>query len=170
MPEHRHRSHDKPGRVGLFWRRYRFEILWALAVALGIFLLLERFNIRATFMRWLRIAAAFLLQGAGRLGDAVIRFLTRTTLSNAIAYVLILGAMAALVLRVRWRLQNSPRLTALKCPRCGGDIHRVHRTTTDHLISVFVPVRRYRCANRDCRWHGRRVVAPRLLPAREPAR
>lgn len=165
MSENRsHRHHRRqPGPVRIFLRKYRFEIIWVAVVALGLFLLFERFNIRASIMRWLRTAAGFLLQGAGRLSDAVVEFLTRTTLSDAVAYVLILGAVAALVLRVRWRLQNNPQFTILKCPQCGGDIHRIHRTTADHLISVVVPVRRYRCGNRDCRWQGRRVVAPGSL-------
>ncbi|MCX7706668.1 MAG: hypothetical protein N2204_01495 [Anaerolineae bacterium] len=161
---HRHHHHHRqPGPVRTFLRKYRFEIIWVAVVALGIFLLFERFNIRASVMRWLRTAATIVLQGAGRLDDAVMRFLARTTLSDAVAYVLILGAVVALLLRVRWRLQNTPRYTELKCPRCGGDLHRVHRTTADHLISVVVPVRRYRCGNRDCRWHGRRVVASESL-------
>ncbi len=163
MPERRHRHHRQPGPVRLFWRKYRFEILWVAAVALGIFLLFERLNIRASLMRWLRAAARFLLQGADRLSEGVVEFLSRTTLSDAVAYALILGAIAALALRVRWRLQHTPRYTDLKCPQCGGDIHRIHRTTVDHLISAFVPVRRYRCANRECGWKGRRVVAPKVL-------
>ncbi len=171
MPESRHHPHHhQPGPVRTFLRKYRFEIIWVAVVALGVFLLFERFNIRASIMRWLRTAAGILLQGAGRAGDAVLRFLARTTLSDAVAYLLILGAVAALVLRVRWRLQHHPRYTELKCPRCGGDIHRIHRTTTDHLISAFVPVRRYRCGNRDCRWRGRRVVAPKTLRPSEATR
>lgn len=166
MPEsrsHHHHHHRQPGPVRTFLRKYRFEIIWVAVVALGIFLLFERFNIRANVMRWLRTAARFLLQGAGRVSDVVAQFLTRTTLSDAVAYLLILGAAVALVLRVRWRLQNSPQFTTLKCPQCGADIHRIHRTPADHLISAIVPVRRYRCGNRDCRWRGRRVVAPQSL-------
>lgn len=168
---HRHHHHRRqPGPVRTFLRKYRFEIIWVAVVALGIFLLFERFNIRASIMRWLRTAAGFVLQGAGRLSDAVVEFLTRTTLSDAVAYVLILGAVVALVLRVRWRLQNSPQYTELKCPLCGSDIHRIHRTTADHLISMIVPVRRYRCGNRDCGWRGRRVVAPTSLATSKAAR
>ena len=38
------------------------------------------------------------------------------------------------------------------CPDCGGDLVRVHRCAIDRLLSVLVPVRRFRCA--DCVWEG----------------
>jgi len=164
----RSRNHKKPSRLGAFLRQYRFEIIGVAVVALGVFLVFERMDIRQAAMRWLRTTAAALLRGAGRVDDLVADLLARTTLSDAIGLVLILAAMAVLVLRIRWRLRRSPKLIMLQCPHCGGNIHRVHRTRLDHLISVFVPVRRYRCANRECGWKGVRVTAPKSLPISKP--
>ncbi len=165
MPEVRHRSAKRnqktPSRLGVFLRQYRFEIIWAAVVALGVFLVFERMNIRRTVLQWLGAVAAALLHRAGHVGEAVAAFLARTTLSDAVGYALILGALVALLLRVRWRLMRSPRATALRCPACSGEIHRVHRSRLDHALSGFVPVQRYRCANRVCRWEGLRVVAPK---------
>jgi hypothetical protein len=51
------------------------------------------------------------------------------------------------------------------CPRCGEELHRIHRTPLDKLISRFVHVHRYRCANPRCRWEG--VVSRSHRPRRE---
>lgn len=161
MSETRHRSHSKPNRFRALLRQYRFEIIWFAVVALGVFLVFERLHIRRNVLRWLGAAAAAVLHGIGHVDEAVAAFVARTTFSDAVGYVLILGALVALVLRVRWRLMRSPRATALRCPKCGGEIHRVHRTNMDHVISGFVPVQRHRCANRECRWRGLRVVPPK---------
>ncbi len=49
------------------------------------------------------------------------------------------------------------------CPRCGQELHRIHRMPLDKFISRFVHVHRYRCANPRCRWEGilRRQHRPR---------
>jgi hypothetical protein len=159
----RRRQHEE-GRFRRFLRTYRFEIVWLIVVALGIFLILERMNIRARLLQWLRAAAASLFHGAGHLEKSIAAFLARTTFSDAVGYVLILAALAAIVWRIRWRMMHSPALTTLRCPRCSGDIHRVHRHLLDRLISLYVPVRRYRCTNGKCRWHGLRVGSSHSPP------
>jgi hypothetical protein len=40
------------------------------------------------------------------------------------------------------------------CPRCLGVLNRVPRRTLDRLISLLVPVRRYRCCMLACAWEG----------------
>lgn len=42
----------------------------------------------------------------------------------------------------------------LVCPRCKGPIYRTHRRLVDRVISVIVPVRRYRCFSVRCQWEG----------------
>jgi predicted RNA-binding Zn-ribbon protein involved in translation (DUF1610 family) len=64
----------------------------------------------------------------------------------------------AIAYRLRWRLMHSRSLTSMTCPNCGSDIHRVHRHTADRIANWFVPVRRYRCWNKECEWSGLRVV------------
>lgn len=75
--------------------------------------------------------------------------------------------------------QLPPR--ARVCPRCGRPIRRVRRRFTDRLISLFVPVLRFRCEAAPCGWeglirgghtrvggHGSRDYVPRhaLVPSR----
>jgi hypothetical protein len=170
-PQQPHRRHHRrESRLRQFTRKYRFEIIWLAVIGLGVFLILERMNIRQRLFGWLRAAIAALASGIGQLISFITDIITHTRLSNAIGYLLILAALGALVLRVRWRLMRAPTLTTIRCPECGGEIHRVHRHTVDYLINVFVPVRRYRCSNRECRWYGLRIAtaAPRGRPSPSP--
>jgi hypothetical protein len=66
-----------------------------------------------------------------------------------------------IALRVRWRLLRNPAYTTVRCPKCDGTIHVIHRHTVDRLINLYVPVRRYRCANAECRWNGLRIGSRR---------
>jgi len=140
-----------------FLRAYCFEIIWLAVISLGIFLIFERLNIRGSLFEWLGRGSAAALGGVGRLGNAVGAFVASATLSDAVGSVLVLGALAAIALRVRWRLIRNPALALQRCPQCNGNIYRVHRHAVDRLISLYLPVWRYRCANDQCRWHGRRV-------------
>jgi hypothetical protein len=153
QPDSRHRK----SRLRQILRTYKFEIIWLVIVALGLFLIFERLNIRTSLFAWLGRVSAGALAGAGRLDDQFGALLARITLSDAIGFALILGAMVAIALRVRWRLIHNQSLTRLRCPQCNGEIYRVHRHAVDRWISLYVPVQRYRCVNGQCRWHGRRV-------------
>jgi hypothetical protein len=41
-----------------------------------------------------------------------------------------------------------------ECPRCKGSAYRVRRQYLDFLVSIVVPVRRYRCRSMGCGWEG----------------
>ena len=40
------------------------------------------------------------------------------------------------------------------CPVCDGYATRTRRRVIDRIVSVFMPVTRYRCHNDHCRWQG----------------
>lgn len=42
------------------------------------------------------------------------------------------------------------------CPMCNGGVERVRRRRVDRLVSLFTPVRRYRCRRKGwgCEWEG----------------
>lgn len=40
------------------------------------------------------------------------------------------------------------------CPRCDGPIDRIPRLALDRLVSLVVPLRRYRCCTPACAWEG----------------
>jgi hypothetical protein len=41
-----------------------------------------------------------------------------------------------------------------ECPRCKGPVYRIRRRFADRVLSLFVPVRRYRCSSWACGWTG----------------
>lgn len=52
------------------------------------------------------------------------------------------------------------------CPRCKGSIYRVPRRMVDRILSLFVPVHRYRCSVMGCDWEGNLRVRPRIRRSR----
>ncbi len=161
-PKRRRRKRGRRSRRRLetldrIWQDWWVEIVVAVLVLLAVFLLVEQMDIRETLFAW--IVGVF--DGLGDAGQGLVegvkRFVRNTTLSDLIAYTLILVVLGLAVWRIRWRLLNSPRFTEQACPACGGDIHRIHRRTRDRLVNLFVPVRRYQCKDPDCPWHGLRV-------------
>jgi hypothetical protein len=144
-----------------FLSQWRVELLIGLLIGLAIFLLVERMQIRQTLLGWLRQALGFLESFGGSLAHKAVSFLRNTTLSDLTGYVLLLIALVVVAWRVRWRLIHAPRFSVLKCPHCQGELHRVHRRTIDRVVSLYVPVARYRCRTRDCMWTGLRIKKAR---------
>lgn len=151
------RSHRRANRLELFLRHYWFEIVWVAVVALGLFLIFERMSIRRNLLQWVNQLGRGVLQGVDRFGETALAWLTRITLSDAVGFVMVAAAVVAIVWRIRWRMLHNPVLGAEICPKCQGTLQRVHRTWFDHMMDVFVPVRRFRCANSACAWRGLRV-------------
>lgn len=160
MPEElRRRRHERRGgSIPPFLRAYWVEILIVIGLLLGIFLMFERIQIRAELVRWLSATSRAVAGTIGRLDDAIVYFVTHIGLSELISIPLLAIVFLAIVWRIRWRVRHAPSLTDLHCPRCKGNIHRVHRHAFDHVISIIVPVRRYHCTSRDCGWSGVRVT------------
>lgn len=150
-----HHRHNEPSRLAQAARTYRFEIGMMLMLAFGVFLVVERMNIRQSIAHWSRTAVGH----AGNLAGSAASSLANRSLSDMIGIVLIMLAVAAVVLRVRWRLMRTSSLTDTICPSCGSGLHRSHRRPADRIINWLVPVRRYHCSNRACGWSGLRVLS-----------
>jgi hypothetical protein len=146
-----------PQVLGHLWYEWRVEILVVLMVALAIFLLVEQMQIRKTLLHWLRQGLETLGGFGGGVLRTVVDFVQNTTLSDLTGYVLLLLVLVLVAWRTRWRLMSTPRFTSRECPRCGSDLHRIHRRGRDRLLNLYVPVRRYRCRDRNCAWSGLRV-------------
>jgi hypothetical protein len=138
-------------------REWWVEIVIALLIALAVFLLVERMNIRQTLFVLLMRLVEGLAELGSRLSQGVANFVRHTTLSDLTAYVLLVAVIGLVLWRVRQRLLRQARLTEPNCPRCGGKLHRIHRRLRDRALNVYVPVRRYRCSQADCTWRGLRV-------------
>jgi hypothetical protein len=143
--------------VANLWSKWKVEIAAIILLAVGIFLLVEKMQIRRTLIDGLQRALKGLSNLAGGTSDRLASFLSGATLSDLVGLAMVLVAIAFVIWRTRWRLTTMPRFTERKCPRCGGELHRIHRRWRDRVLNCFVPVRRYQCKNQDCRWRGLRV-------------
>ena len=69
---------------------------------------------------------------------------------------------------VRYPGPMGQRLGPPACPRCSGETDRIPRRALDFMVSVLVPVRRYRCLSMGCNWEGmlRRKLGAQESPTR----
>ncbi len=143
------------------WKEFKVEIIALVVVLIGVFLLVEPFEIRETLLRWLSQALSML----DRAGALLVTSATRITLSDAIGLALVLLAGAFIIWRLRFHFLKSFRWVADECPRCGSTLRRSHRTWLDRAFGmVLLPhSRRYRCKNPECRWTGLRHGGPHHL-------
>lgn len=141
-----------------FLREYRVELLALLLTVVGIFLLVEQFEIRTSLKNFLFGSGSWLLTFARSIGDWFVVYLENFTLSDMTGWILILMAAGFVFWRVRYRLSKSDAWSATVCPRCGGPLHRQHRSSLDHLIlwAMLPSGRRYACSNPQCQWSGLR--------------
>ena len=154
---HSHRTKPPPNarseRLKRLLLGWRFELDTLLLFALGIFLLIEQYNIRATLWRMSK-AVVGTATGAVR---AIVDSIAHTTPSDLTGMLLVVLSVGLVIWRFRHRLRTSPRWTSSECPMCGDSLHRSHRRLQDHFFNRIVPVRRYRCVNPECGWSGLRV-------------
>jgi hypothetical protein len=153
----RSRSHRSTSPVVRFWREWKVEILIAFLILLAVFLLVERMNIRQALYAGLAGLFGRLDQLISNASRGLMRFVRGTTLSDLVAYLLLVVVVGLAVWRTRHRLLTHPRLTETVCPLCGGDLARIPRRRRDRLLNSFIPIRRYQCRNHECRWKGPRV-------------
>jgi hypothetical protein len=147
----------RKGKKRAWWLPYRWEFVAVLALVAGVFLILGRGVLRTRLLAFLSVSAEVM---SGRLAkvDALLgAFFTRLTVADVLGTGLVLLALGLVLWRIRQRILDDPVLAALACPRCGGPIHRIHRTSFHRLISRSVPVRRYGCGAAGCGWKGLRV-------------
>jgi hypothetical protein len=141
-----------------FYKEYRVEIAIVLLVLVGIFLLLERMELKSLLVSGFQVLQTSLRDLLSLIKIGVKFYIFNLSLSDFIGWVLLFIAIVLAIGVVRYRFTNSPALQASRCPQCGSDLHRVHRKYFDRLLSrTLLPhARRYRCSNSECHWTGLR--------------
>jgi hypothetical protein len=139
---------DKPARS------YWVEGLTALLGLAGLALILAPDRLR----NWLYTEEGKLKLGLTHSWAAFNRFLDQLTTAKLAGLLLLLVFLGISVWRVLARMADSVSLPADVCPSCGGDLHRIHRSSFDHLLGNIsgVPLRRYQCNDETCGWQGLR--------------
>lgn len=152
MTRTRNRRKSRSARKQIL-SEWNVEIIASLCLLLGIFLIVEDYNIRETtwaltnqLIDWV---AAYLGTHLSELLESALRP------SNLLAVVLLVVSISMLWKRIRSRLLQAAAQTPKSCPRCGHSIHKQHRRNVEHLLSYFIPMRRYHC--RQCGWKGLQV-------------
>lgn len=130
-------------------RKPPLELLALFLGGLGLFLILAQGQIQAILGR-----LGVLLVEVGR---NILRNMQSLSIFDAVGLVSIALGLALIAIRGWYRLRTEPRFTSLNCPRCGSRLRRSHRTRWDWILNRFVPVRRYKCRDRQCGWTGLRV-------------
>ena len=127
-----------------------------LAILFGVILIFSGLR-QAVFNAW-QSGTALMWGWIQSLVDGLIVYWSKFTLFDFLGWLLILGAIIFSISKVRTHFQDRPDYEATDCPRCGSDIHRVHRSSWDRLLgrTMLPNSRRYQCVNHECGWNGLR--------------
>ena len=143
-----------------FLQRFWFELLAALFLALGVFLLVERLNIKQILWRWL--VAAW--EGVLNMGSAASHWIARNVIavekSDLVGIALITVALVMIGFRLRGRAiaRRPPPPLKEECPKCKADMVRAPRRFSHRLLEygLWIRIRRYACSKcsfRTVSWH-----------------
>jgi Ca2+/Na+ antiporter len=139
-------------------REYRLEITGLIIALLGIFLVSQRGKVES-FLRENYFQLSQYLSSLNQTVQADLqRSLQRLSFSEMVGWLLVLLAVPFVIYRLRYRFSQSEHWRATVCPRCGSEMHRIHRRLIDRLLSrTLMPhARRYQCTNAACHWSGLR--------------
>jgi len=141
-----------------FLKEYWIEIGALIILSLGIFLLVERMEIRSTIWQTILNAKTLFQSEAELFVKGMIVFVGNFTLSDTIGTLFVILAVIFVLWRIRYRFLHSDFWLATTCPKCGSELHRVHRSKFDHFLSrtVLPKSHRYECSNPECNWSGLR--------------
>jgi len=141
-----------------FLKEFRLEITILILALVGSFFLFEPFGIRAIIRKTVRTSAATGLTITQSILDRLIAILFNISIIDIVGWILIIGAVAFVVARIRYRYRKNPENKATVCPNCGDRIYRVHRSQFDRLLgkTLLPNSHRYQCTNPDCGWSGLR--------------
>ena len=153
------RSPEPPAEPS-FLKKFRVEILSLFLFGSGIFLLLERLEIKQILYKqavWLlSVFQDVVSYCAGSIGG-----IQRSDLVGLALVAISVWIMGA---RFRYRMiQRHPSVNVdFPCPKCNADLKRTHRTSIHRLLQTVFRVRITRCVCHECQfaatvWTSREV-------------
>jgi hypothetical protein len=135
-------------------------LMLALILFVGVILILDQFGpvLEAAFSQWIYNLQVAIANFSNSLlsGNRTPMQETSFSLSGLLLWVFIALVVFYILGEVRYNLQKTRRWTSDTCPKCGGKIHRVHRTSMDRFFNwLLLPhAHRYECSNHECNWTG----------------
>lgn len=148
MPKKRKRKRISRSEIS-FLNEYSYEIKVGFLFSLGVFLLVEKLEIKHYIYTFVR-GTLFLIGDMIKSMAGGMEFIIGTfETSDIVGIVLILSSL--FMVSKRWRERTIERNSILNdCPNCGGDFKRIHRTQYQKIQSFFwwVKIKHFEC--KDC--------------------
>ena len=140
---------NRRSRKDKFWEKYNFEIFIFSLFTIGVFLLIESFDIKASIIKSYFLVYKFITWSILELYLIIVNLLSNVENSDLIGLVLIIFAIFLLLLRWRQRFLNN-HLTYEVCRYCNGRIHRIKRKKRVKFFAYIFrfKIKRYQCV--DC--------------------
>ena len=140
-----------------FLKEYNFEIKVILLLGLGIFLLVEDLEIKNYIFFFIR--KLFITTGDSILWirNSMIFLIDKVEPSDLVGISLIVYVL--FLIANRWRERMIERFSQLiKCPKCGGSLHRIKRELNHKFLSIlyFVNIKHYHC--KSCNYKGMKLL------------
>jgi hypothetical protein len=141
-----------------FLKEFRVELIALLVVLLGVFLLIEQFDIRITVYQFLEQLVISINQFIQFSKERLWAYFRSFTLSDLLGWILIIGTLIFVAWRARYRFLRSDYWRSRTCPKCGSSLERIPRKRVHHILSktLLFQGRRYKCSNPECNWTGMR--------------
>ena len=135
-----------------FLEAYWFEFTALSLFALGVFLLVERLEIKVIVWRALVRWTKTTVDAATGLAYSIWDILYDVQKSDLVGVVLILVAALMVLHKVRFRaIERHPRLDRPEeCPKCGGDLERIRNSRRDRFLQALLRIRIKLYSCRDC--------------------
>ena len=155
----RRHAHREPRGPSLF-QRFWFEILALALLALGVFLLVERLQIKSIVWKWLVRVGELVAAIGSVIGHWISQHLITVEKSDLVGAGLILVALLMIVSRLRARaiVRHPPPALKEEYPKCQADMVRAPRRLCHRLLecALWIRIRRYACSKcsfRTASWH-----------------
>ena len=129
-----------------FWRKYNFEIVIFSLIVIGIFLIIEDFNIKNSILNAYIQIYDFLIKLFLTLYVALTTLLSGVENSDLFGLGLIVFAIFLIFLRWRQQLINEYS-TYEVCRHCNNRIHRIKRRKRIKIFAYIfrLKIKRYQC-------------------------
>ena len=132
----------------VFHKEFSFEIKVIILFTLGIFLLVEKLEIKNYILGFIKTVLFAIGDGIKFVRDIVMVLYKKFEVSDIVGISLILYVI--ILIANRWRERMIDRHANLTCCiKCGGDIKRVRKNWKHKALGIlyFVSVKHYQCKN-----------------------
>lgn len=136
-------------------RKYRIEFALAVLAIFAILLLIGENRLGVVSGSVNQV-----FQGGRQWVALTLDTIRRDFASRSFLNLTALGLLVLVLLLIPWRIrvwiENAPRFNTHECPKCGRKVHRARRNISDRALGaiLFLPLRRYKCVDRNCSWNG----------------